>query len=154
MRHWLICLAGFLAMWVGHGAMGTADSLSGVLTGLVQRANAGGQPAQLSPHLSVLLGLAASEHVTPVKQLGIKIGATLWLFDVCGGTPGALVLMRVGDDHLVTAYRMNAHGQLIKGVSYAIGGETQLLESREAKKGFLVQRDFWIAKERELEAGS
>ena len=133
--------------------MGAIDGLSAALSGLVLRAQTRGQVAQLSPHLSVLLELSKSEHTTPVKQLGIHSGTALWLFDVGGGKPGPLVLMRVGDNGQVTAYRMSAHGQLIKGVSYAIGGETQLLESREAKKDFLVQRDFWIAKERELEAG-
>jgi hypothetical protein len=143
---WLIALLHF------QGALGAEDKPAVLLTRLVQQALTGGQPAMLSPHLSVLLGISSSEGATPVRQLGLQSGDAHRLFDVCESNHDRIVLMDVVANKHVSAYLVSAGGVLLKAVVYDIGGTTQEQSLTAAKPAFIKQREFWLGQARGLDA--
>ena len=148
----LVMLAATLHAVVAVGAESIKPASAeerGLLSRLVTLALRDGHDAVLSSHLSELLDLTREQQTVAVRQLGLQRTDGLWLLDVCTEDHDRLVLMSVSQDNQVTAYRMDALGQLGKAVSYKVGGETQMLSVSQARAGFLGQRDFWIQQARE-----
>lgn len=145
-------LVGLTLLFLSPGICGADAVSTHWLSDLVQQALAQGQSAQLSPHLSVLLGLTTAERSTPVQQLGIRSDAALWLFDVCRSPHAPIVLMRVGDDRHVSVYRITTRGRPLRAVAYEIGGATQLLPAQQSTVDFRRQVDFWRAQQQSLQS--
>jgi hypothetical protein len=147
-----------LLLWFAHGALGAEHAqpaeptTASLLKGLVQEAVTSGKDAELSPHLSLLLGVSVSERTTPIRQLGIKSDDALRLFDVAQDNHAHIVLMSVSANNQVAAYLMTPGGRLLKAVFYQVGGETVVPTLGGAKATFKPLRDFWLEKARSLEA--
>lgn len=132
------------ALVLMHGALGAEANSATLLSGLVQQAVTGRQEARLPPHLSVLLGVSASESSTPVWQLSRKSSSALRLFNVCQDNHDNVVLITTGADNQSAAYLMSAGGVLLKAIVYQVGGATQEPSLAQANKAFRQQRDFWL----------
>ena len=142
---------GLFILWMMQAAASAAPAADAWLANLVQRTVTSGQDARISPHLSKLLGLSATERDTPVRQLGILSGTTRWLFNVCVDDHKRLVLMRVEADKHLGVHSLSVQGAWLRGVVYDIGGETRVLTRDQSRADFLAQRDFWMAKEHALD---
>jgi len=140
----IIASASLAALLLVHCALAAEAPPTRVLSALVQAALHSGQDAKLPPHLSVLLGLSASETSTPVRQLEFKNGDDIKTLNVCASDHQSVVLMSVGTNKRVSAYLMSSDGVLRKAIVYQVGGDTRELRLAEASGAFLQERKLWL----------
>ena len=137
--------SGFLAaLLLALLALGAEAPAAHLLNGLVAAAVSSGQDAKLPPHLSVLLGISATETSTPVRQLGFKNGDDIKTLNVCAADHHNIVLMSVGSNNRANAYLMSADGVLRKAITYEVGGATRELRISDGKGDFLRERTLWF----------
>lgn len=111
---------------------------------LTSEALATGADAQLPPHLSVVLGIAAREQNTPVRQLVARVDQEVHTFNVCAADHRDLVIVTTDEKtHATTAYLVSARGRLRKTVTYSPEHPTELLSAEQAQAGFARERRYW-----------
>jgi hypothetical protein len=103
-----------------------------------------GPDSHLPAHLSMILGVSASEQQTPVKQAVIRDGYTVRTFNVCTANHADLVMLTYNEQNLSTkAYLVSAAGALRKAVYYQAGGAANERPLSAAQSDFSKEFGFW-----------
>ena len=111
---------------------------------LTDQALSAGADAQLPPHLTVVLGLAADEQSTPVRQLVARVDHLVHTFNVSATDRRTVVIILADEQsHATTAYLVSKGGRLRKTVAYGPDQPTELLSAPQAQAGFARERRYW-----------
>lgn len=141
MKRCLLIAAGWLAL--------SSATAATPLSALIDRTIASGGDATLPPNLSIVLGLASHGHATPVKQLMVREGKTVHMFNVDANHRHEIVLAIADEDaKVVTAYLMSPAGRLRKAVTYRNGEQPAAIPRAHAAAGFAAERDAWTRSDR------
>jgi hypothetical protein len=115
----------------------------GLLTQLALRA---GSDGTLPPHLVEVLGMGTHVAGLPVRQLVMREGQEVRVFNVSVAKHTDLVILRHDEAARTTAaYRLSAKGTLREAVSYSDGSESRPMSATEAKSRFAAEITYWSA---------
>ena len=126
-------------------AVSPAPALSaiGSLTQLALRV---GSDGTLPPHLVSVLGVGAHGAGLPVRQLVLREGQEVRVYNVSVANHSDLVILRHDEAaHTTAAYRFSPKGKLRMAVSYADGGDSREMPASEAQARFAGEINYWSA---------
>lgn len=141
--------AGAVTLYAGPDAPAlgvVANPAPAAISSLTQLALRIGKDDKLPPNLVSVLGLGT--HVTglPVRQLVLRDGQEVRVFNVCVANHSDLVIFRHDEAaHASTVYLLSPKGRLRKAVSYIDGGESRALPAAEAQTHFAAEIGYWSA---------
>ena len=111
---------------------------------LTEQALRDGVDAKLPPILSVVLGIAASEQSTPVRQIVVRIEHKVRGFDVCVADHSKLVIFTADESTQTTnMYLLTPAGKLKKAIAYAAGEPARELTAAESRADFARETRYW-----------
>jgi hypothetical protein len=141
----VLTVAALVAMAAILSAHGATHSLKALIDAVVKD----GLDARLPAHLSVVLGVAAVEQKTAVKQAVIHDGHTVRTFNVCVTNHDDVVILTHNDQSRATkAYLVSAAGELRKAVSYQPGAPANERTLADARSDFSGELKFWTEYQR------
>jgi hypothetical protein len=136
----VLTVAAVVAMAAILSAHGATHSLKSLIDAVVKD----GLEAQLPAHLSMVLGVAAVEQKTAVKQAVIRDGQTVRTFNVCAPNRGDVVMFTYDErSRGAKAYLVSAAGELRKAVSYQPGEPANERTLADARSDFSGELKFW-----------
>lgn len=134
----------WLAAAVAMAAILSAEGASRSLDGLIESVVRSGGEAVLPAHLSVVLGVAAVERTTAVKQAMIRDRSAIRTFNVCAANHHDVVILTYDEQsHLTKAYLVSAKGALRKAVDYQAGAAANVRSLADARSDFADEISFW-----------
>jgi hypothetical protein len=141
----VLTVAALVAMAAILSAHGATHSLKALIDAVVKD----GLDARLPAHLSVVLGVAAVEQKTAVKQAVIRDGQTVRTFNVCAPNHGDVVMFTYDEQSRgAKAYLVSAAGELRKAVSYQPGAPANERTLADARSDFSGELKFWTEYQR------
>ena len=113
---------------------------------LTQLALRSGSDGTLPPHLVEVLGMGTHVAGLPVRQLVIRAGQEVRVFNVSVANHADLVILRHDEAARTTAaYRLWAKGTLRRAVSYTDGSDSRAMPQTEAQSRFAGEIKYWSA---------
>jgi hypothetical protein len=141
-----VCAVGILAAAaMADGRIPAADrkeheKLSNLVGAVIKH----GPDSRLPAHLSMVLGLSATEREIPVKQAVMRSGDVVRTFNVCDENHRDVVLIAYNERSRVSkAYLVSPAGRLRKAVSFQAGEAAVHRSPSEARGDAGSEVEFW-----------